>query len=292
MFKNRLLLFMIAGCQYLSAQQIVFLGNLQDAGAPQFNCDKSCCIIERPNEFVASIGVYSGEEAFLFDATPDFTHQASFLQKQSKTKLSGIFLTHAHMGHYTGLMHIGREASNEQSIPVYAMPRMADFLETNGPWDQLVQLNNIEVKRLSGPENLKTIFVTPIQVPHRDEYSETVGYLIEGANKTAFYLPDIDKWNVWEQSIIELIELIDYAIIDGTFLAEGELERPMSEIPHPFISETIALLDSLPKAEKNKVWFTHFNHTNPVRDKNHPTRLKLEKEGYHFAEFAQEISLN
>ena len=274
------------------AQQIVFLGNLQDAGAPQFNCDKSCCLVERPNELVASIGVYSEDEAFLFDATPDFTHQASFLQKQSKTKLSGVFLTHAHMGHYTGLMHIGREASNEQSIPVYAMPRMADFLERNGPWDQLVQLNNIEVKRLSGTENLKTISVTPIQVPHRDEYSETVGYLIKGTKKTAFYLPDIDKWNVWKQSIIELIQSIDYAIIDGTFLAEGELERPMSEIPHPFISETIALLESLPKAEKNKVWFTHFNHTNPVRDKNHPTRLKLEREGYHFAEFAQEISLN
>jgi pyrroloquinoline quinone biosynthesis protein B len=275
-----------------TAQQIVFLGNLQDAGAPQFNCDKSCCLVERPNEFVASIGVYSGEEAFLFDATPDFTHQASFLQKQSKNKLSGVFLTHAHMGHYTGLMHIGREASNESSLAVYAMPRMADFLETNGPWDQLVELNNVKIKRLSGSENFKTVSVTPIQVPHRDEYSETVGYLIKGANKTAFYLPDIDKWNVWGQSIIEIIQSIDYAIIDGTFLAEGELERPMSEIPHPFISETIALLESLPKTEKNKVWFTHFNHTNPMRDKNHPTRLKLEKEGYHFAEFAKEISLN
>ena len=275
-----------------TAQQIVFLGNLQDAGAPQFNCDKTCCLVERPNEFVASIGVYSGEEAFLFDATPDFTHQASFLQKQSKTKLSGVFLTHAHMGHYTGLMHIGREASNESLLAIYAMPRMANFLETNGPWDQLVELNNVKIKRLSGSENFKTVSVTPIQVPHRDEYSETVGYLIKGANKTAFYLPDIDKWNVWEQSIIEIIQSIDYAIIDGTFLAEGELERPMSEIPHPFISETIALLESLPKTEKNKVWFTHFNHTNPMRDKNHPTRLKLEKEGYHFAEFAKEISLN
>jgi pyrroloquinoline quinone biosynthesis protein B len=275
-----------------TAQQIVFLGNLQDAGAPQFNCDKTCCLVERPNEFVASIGVYSGEEAFLFDATPDFTHQASFLQKQSKTKLSGVFLTHAHMGHYTGLMHIGREASNESLLAIYAMPRMANFLENNGPWDQLVKLNNVKIKRLSGPENFKTVSVTPIQVPHRDEYSETVGYLIKGANKTAFYLPDIDKWNVWEQSIIEIIQSIDYAIIDGTFLAEGELERPMSEIPHPFISETIALLESLPKTEKNKVWFTHFNHTNPMRDKNHPTRLKLEKEGYHFAEFAKEISLN
>ena len=275
-----------------TAQQIVFLGNLQDAGSPQFNCDKTCCLVERPNEFVASIGVYSGEEAFLFDATPDFTHQASFLQKQSKTKLSGVFLTHAHMGHYTGLMHIGREASNESLLAIYAMPRMANFLENNGPWDQLVKLNNVKIKRLSGPENFKTVSVTPIQVPHRDEYSETVGYLIKGANKTAFYLPDIDKWNVWEQSIIEIIQSIDYAIIDGTFLAEAELERPMSEIPHPFISETIALLESLPKTEKNKVWFTHFNHTNPMRDKNHPTRLKLEKEGYHFAEFAKEISLN
>ena len=31
--------------------------------------------------------------------------------------------------------------------------------------------------------------VTPIQVPHRDEYSETAGYIIKGKNKKALFIP-------------------------------------------------------------------------------------------------------
>ena len=61
------------------------------------------------------------------------------------------------------------------------------------------------------------IEITPLQVPHRDEYSETVGYQIEGPNKTAVFIPDIDKWHEWEEDITEKITLVDYAFIDGTF---------------------------------------------------------------------------
>ena len=46
--------------------------------------------------------------------------------------------------------------------------------------------------------------VEPVLVPHRDEYSETVGYYIKGPNKTALYIPDIDKWTEWEENILGL----------------------------------------------------------------------------------------
>lgn len=46
-------------------------------------------------------------------------------------------------GHYTGLMHLGHEAMGASAVPVYAMPRMNDYLKTNGPWSQLVNYRNI-----------------------------------------------------------------------------------------------------------------------------------------------------
>ena len=36
------------------------------------------------------------------------------------------------------------------------------------------------------------IKVNPFLVPHRDEFSETVGYQIEGPNKTALFIPGIN----------------------------------------------------------------------------------------------------
>ena len=84
----------------------------------------------------------------MFDATPDMTAQLEHLNTID-TGLAfmpnGIFLTHAHIGHYTGLMYLGKEAINANCIPVYTMPRMNDFLKRNGPWNQLVLLDNIEL---------------------------------------------------------------------------------------------------------------------------------------------------
>jgi pyrroloquinoline quinone biosynthesis protein B len=203
-----------------------------------------------------------------------------------KSIVEGIFLTHAHMGHYTGLMHLGREALGGQQVPVFAMPRMESFLKTNGPWSQLVELGNIKI--ISQQDNQKAILtpslmVTPFIVPHRDEFSETVGYRIQGTNKTALFIPDIDKWSAWETDILKEVAKVDYAFIDATFYAEGEIPRPMSEVPHPFIEETVALFAKADKATKSKIIFIHFNHSNPLMDEQHSKRLALEKEGFRFA---------
>eukprot|EP00957_Ditylum_brightwellii_P156501 11911053-Ditylum_brightwellii.AAC.1 len=66
----------------------------------------------------------------------------------TKKTPDGIFLTHAHIGHYTGLMYLGREALGAVDVPVYAMPRMRSFLKNNGPWSQLVSLGNINIQNL------------------------------------------------------------------------------------------------------------------------------------------------
>ena len=276
------------------AQTLVVLGTLQDGGSPHMGCVKDCCATERPNDYVVSLGVIDESKHLLFDASPDIVEQTNYLQSISPAKELEIFLTHAHMGHYAGLIHLGRESANTNQIPVYAMPRMVQFLQNNGPWSQLVDLENISIQPI---QNKTPVFVsprlkvTPLVVPHRDEFSETVGYLIVGKSKRALYVPDIDKWDLWDIDINTLVTQVDYAFIDATFFEDGEIPRPMSEVPHPFVEESITRFKSLAIEEKNKIYFIHLNHTNPARDPFYEGRIAIEKQGYHFATFGMLFSL-
>lgn len=278
----------------IQAQKLYVLGTLQDGGSPHMGCEKLCCAVQKSQDYVSSIGVVGELQSFIFDATPDFVSQTNYLKEVSGHKSVAVFLTHAHMGHYTGLMHLGREAYNAVNTMVYAMPKMVHFLSKNGPWSQLVSLKNIALMPLQENQTVfldQSLSVTPLKVPHRDEYSETVGYLIKGKNKTALYVPDIDKWSKWNRSIVALVKKVDYAFLDGTFFADGELPRPMSEVPHPFVSETAALLGSLPLKERQKVYFIHLNHSNPARNSAFKGRLDLERLGFQFAAFGLSFDL-
>ena len=284
---------------------LIVLGTIQDAGSPQIACTKDCCkeLFENPdaNRKVVSLGLvdYQNKKSFLFEATPDLPAQMKALSKYAsfdkKETPDGIFLTHAHIGHYTGLMYFGKEAMNAENIPVYAMPKMKNFLTENGSWSQLVANGNISVKAI---ENKKEIQVTsnvrviPFTVPHRDEYSETVGYTIVGPNKSALFIPDIDKWQKWDVDIIEAISKVDYAFIDATFYDGEEINgRDISEIPHPFIIESMQIFEKLKLSEKHKIYFIHFNHTNPVLRKSSSQYKKVINAGYNIANIYDVIKL-
>jgi len=255
---------------------IVVLGIAQDAGYPQIACQKVCCqrVYDNPTNkrLVSSIALVDpiSNESWVFDATPDFTEQTKMLSKhleEDKQLPQGIFLTHGHIGHYPGLMYLGREALNAEKMPVYAMPRMYSYLTNNGPWSQLVDLNNIELKPIYKDSTIvlnKRISVTPILVPHRDEFTETVGYLIKNKTKQALFIPDIDKWSKWDRNIVNYIKEVDIALLDATFFRNGEINRDMNEVPHPFAEESMQLFENLSDKDKRKVYFIHFNHTNPL----------------------------
>lgn len=291
---------------------LVVLGIAQDAGYPQSGCNQACCepawkdaTKQRMASCVAVVDITS-KQRVLFDCTPHFPQQLRLLDEEcvrlkyfdeipSKTSVDAIFLTHAHIGHYTGLMHLGREAMGNSGTDVWTMPRMGEFIETNGPWSQLVNLENIRQESLTANVSVKRyrgIQVTPILVPHRDEFSETVGFRIVGPKKTALYLPDIDKWSKWDHSIVDVIQSVDVAYLDGTFLANGEIPgRDMSSIPHPFISESVKLFSSLRKTERDKIRFIHLNHTNPALDAESNARKIIERAGMHVAEQGEKIRL-
>jgi pyrroloquinoline quinone biosynthesis protein B len=283
------------------SQYITVLGIAQDGGYPQAGCTAEHCQRhwrgEERKRQVVSLGLtdQASGQNWLFEATPDFTAQLQQLQQASgSSNLSGIFLTHAHMGHYAGLLQLGREAMGAQGMPVYVMPKMKAFLETNAPWSQLVSLGNIKLILMEAdiPIQLATdLRVTPLKVPHRDEFSETVGFRIETAEKSLLFIPDIDKWPLWDRDIRTEVARVDVALLDATFYQEGELpNRNMSEIPHPFVSETISLFSLLSEREKRKVKFIHFNHTNPLIFEG-PEREQVKKLGYAVATEGERIEL-
>ncbi len=284
---------------------VAVLGVAQDGGFPQIGCKKVCC--QRAwgdpssRRHVASLAIVDpvSNERWLIDCTPDFREQLHLLEQicPSKTGLgiNGIFLTHAHMGHYTGLMHLGREVLGAKSVPVYAMPRMRAFLETNGPWDQLVSLQQIVVNKMVAGQEIqlnRRLKVVPFPVPHRDEYSETVGFRISGPSKSMIYIPDIDKWERWDVAIEDLLLDCDTALLDATFFDVNELPgRDMSEIPHPFVVETMNRFEVLPPIQKKKVRFIHLNHSNPLLDPESEASAAVVAKGYQLAVEGEKIEL-
>jgi pyrroloquinoline quinone biosynthesis protein B len=298
-----ILIFFITFKSLGQSPYIVVLGTAQDGGFPQAACKRDCCkpIWDNPekHQSVSCIALVDpiNNKKWMFDATPDFSKQLNLLNTFTKTDepLDGIFLTHAHIGHYTGLMHLGREVMGSKETKVFAMPKMKTFLETNGPWSQLVDLKNISLEDLKNGNVLvlnSQLSVIPFLVPHRDEFSETVGYKIIFKNKSLIYIPDIDKWQKWKKELRELVSENDYLLLDGTFYKDGEISRPMSEVPHPFVSETMELLADLSENDKNKVHFIHLNHTNPLLNRNSGEYKNVVSKGFKVANIGQIITLD
>lgn len=301
------LIFLISGSGAVFAEErapyIYILGVAQDAGFPQAGCYKPHCMPgwNDPERKITatSLGLIdpSSKKKYIFEATPDLPEQLFLLEQEAPSdefSLNGIFITHAHIGHYTGLMYLGREAMGAHGLPIYVMPKMEQYLRENGPWSQLIALNNISLMPLRNDrsEVLNNLKVTPFLVPHRDEFSETVGYSIQGPKKTALFIPDINKWSQWKENILERIQLVDYALIDATFYDNNELPgRDMSKIPHPFVVETMATLSLLPREQREKVWFIHMNHTNPLLNLNSDQAQGVRAQGFNIASTGLRLKL-
>ena len=269
-----------------SRPYLVVLGIAQDGGAPQAGSHTDLRWNEPENSHMpTSLGLVDPEtgKRWMFEATPDFRRQWYELDTHAGLRTErvpdGIFLTHAHIGHYTGLMFLGHESVGAQGVPVYVWPKMAKFLTQNGPWSQLVKLANIQLETL-GPDSLvelsDALNVRSFLVPHRQEFAEVAGFVIEGPNRRVGFIPDIDSWEEWDSTGIGLerfLDSVDLALVDATFFSNGEIPgRDMSSFPHPFISHTMSRLAAASDLTKSKVIFIHINHTNPA--------LLIESEAY------------
>ncbi len=264
---------------------VVALGTAQDGGLPQIGCARECCVTAREDpsraRLVTSLLLVDPRDGrrWLFDATPDIARQVERARGLGgpaedapgrPALFDGIFITHAHLGHVVGLLQLGREAYGSAPVPLIGTERMAGFLGSNGPWSLLFDGGYARPEILQPDETLnlaEDLSVTAIQVPHRDEFTDTVAFLIRGPERSVLYLPDIDKWEKWDRRLEDVIAGVDVALVDGTFFGPAELPgRDMSQVPHPFIVETLERIAPLPEAERGKVVFTHLNHSNPATD--------------------------
>jgi pyrroloquinoline quinone biosynthesis protein B len=293
------------------APRVVVLGIAQDGGMPQTGCDCSHCAAARRNPALArhvsslAIHVPKTDHVYLVDATPDLPAQIEAIHafhhhpqgKTDRAPVDGVLLTHAHVGHYLGLAHFGFESLNTKGIPTWASPRMAAYLRANGPWSQLVRLENIALREVQPgqPFELEAgITVKPLQVPHRDEYSDTMAFLIRGPKRTLLYVPDTDSWKTWPRPLTDVLrdEKVDVALLDGTFYSPDELpDRDVSKIKHPLITQTMDLLEPLVRAGKVRVFFTHLNHSNPLFEKAGAARKAVEARGFRVLGEGEEFEL-
>ena len=247
------------------------LGIAQDGGVPHIGCTQALCVGARRDparrERVAALGLVDGDRRYLIDATPDIGSQLETLNAgrtllDRRRPVDGIFLTHAHIGHYTGLMYLGREALGADAVPVYATARMIRFLRDNAPWSELVAQRNIALNLVTPGDAIAfgNLRITLMAVPHRDELTDTVAYRVRGPGGAVLYVPDVDKWERWDRKLEDEVAAVDVALLDGTFQDADELPgRSMAEVPHPFVPETLA---RLPAALRGRVRFVHLNHTN------------------------------
>jgi len=291
--------------------RIVVLGTVQDGGMPQIGCDCAHCSAARKNpalaRHVASLAIYvpKTDHVFLIDATPDLPAQIEQIHtfhrhpegKVDRAPVDGVLLTHAHIGHYLGLAHFGFESLNTKGIPAWVSPRMAEFLRTNGPWSQLVRLGNITLKEIQpgvSSDLEDGVSFKAFAVPHRDEYTDTLAFLIRGPHKTLLYVPDTDSWKSWPRPLPEVLaaEKVDIALLDATFYSPDELpDRDVSKIKHPLMTDTMDLLGPLLKAGNLQIYFTHMNHTNPALDSGGAARKAIEARGFKVLAERQELDL-
>jgi pyrroloquinoline quinone biosynthesis protein B len=285
---------------------LVVLGNAQDGGAPQAgSASEPGWRDPSKRRLATSLAVVDDahQQRWLFDATPNFPEQLQRLDEMAprarkpKPAHQGKLHTHPPMGHYTGLKWLGKEEMGAAQVPVYAMPRMAQYLRANGPWSQLVKLDNIQLHEMTAGQlvPLPGLSVTPLLVPHRQEFSEVVGFRIEAPAKRVLFIPDIDSWEQWDAlgtRIEDEIAKVDVAYLDATFFANGEIPgRDMSGFPHPFIRHSMERFAKLPPGEKAKVRFIHLNHTNQALWPGTPERAELEAAGFRVAEEGERIEL-
>jgi pyrroloquinoline quinone biosynthesis protein B len=228
--------------------------------------------------YVTSLALVSPDRDryYLVDASPDITRQVDLIPEQgfrdrarNRRPFDGIFLTHAHIGHYLGLALLGREGVGMQETSIYCTPSMRAYLSTNGPWSLMVDegrlvFPDVPVDREFPVDDRLSARMIP--VPHRPEFSDTVGWVFRGPGGSVLYLPDIDRWEAWQYPVADIVRSVDASLLDGSFYSADEVPgRRVEDIPHPLIGHTMDLLTEAVD-DGARVIFTHFNNSNAVLD--------------------------
>eukprot|EP01090_Pellita_catalonica_P018436 TRINITY_DN5956_c0_g1_i1.p1 TRINITY_DN5956_c0_g1~~TRINITY_DN5956_c0_g1_i1.p1 ORF type:complete len:251 (-),score=24.96 TRINITY_DN5956_c0_g1_i1:17-769(-) len=240
---------------------------------------------------------------------PEFRKR--YAQDSNPNPFDAAILTHAHMGHYAGLIHFGMESANAKAMPLYITTPMRKFLQSNQPWKLLVDNGNVECKvpveyypayfrvfRSASP-----IRISFIVVPHRDEFGTlTIGVSIgvEESNATTtetkikpkiLYIPDIDRWDLVPEKIHEWIDAHEISILDACFYSGSELPgRDLAKIAHPLVTDSVKRFAKHLHNNK-RIIFSHLNHSNPLVDPKSEESIAVTKLGFEIAQEMMELDI-
>lgn len=278
------------------------LGSVQDAGLPQVGCYTELCDLGRDlaaagrPRYVSSLALVepSAERFYLVDATPDITRQLDLIPEPAfrrrageRNPFDGIFLTHAHIGHYAGLALLGHEGMGIRDTPVYCTEAMAAFLAANEPWKFLVDQRRILLHPLAVDRWHRIDECLEVQlwkVPHRDEFADTVAFVFRGPGASLLFLPDINAWSRWDRDVAASVASVDVALLDGSFWSMAELPgRSVEEVPHPLMTQTMDALQAVVDAGEAEVILTHLNNSNPALVEGGPEHLLIAERGFGIA---------
>lgn len=281
--------------------ELFVLGIAQDGGLPHFGCEQPCCAEARRSGRVlhpTALGIVDrrGDGApklLLVEATPRIEEQVAMLHDlagvrgRGRQPVDAVLTTHAHLGHYLGLAWFGREVAGSREVPLHASPRFCAFLESQAPWKQLVALQQIAPRPFVVGEPFAPwsgLTITAIQVPHRDEFSDTMAFVLRGPSRTVLFVPDVDAWEKAPGLLDRLLDGVDVAYLDGTFYDGRELpDRNLAEIPHPLMTRTMERLADHARQRPGTLRFLHCNHSNPVLH-DPALRARIEAAGFAIAE--------
>lgn len=288
--------------------ELFVLGVAQDGGLPHFGCERECCEAARRSGrvlFPAALGVVDrrGDEParlLLVEATPRIEEQVALLHQlagvrgRGRRPVDAVLTTHAHLGHYLGLAWFGREVADARQVPVHCSPRFAAFLREHAPWRQLVALEQITPVPFAVGTRFEPwpgLAVDAFAVPHRDEFSDTMAFVIRGPSRAVLFVPDVDAWEREAGLLERLLAGVDVAYLDGTFFDGRELpDRDLAEIPHPLMTRTMELLAVRARERPGALRFLHLNHSNPALH-DAAVRARIEAAGFALAAQGERVAL-
>ncbi len=272
------------------------LGIAQDGGVPQAGCTKTCCMDavggRRRTRYPVSLGVTTEVGSkHLMDVSrslPD--HLINWGKEENDIgRIDSIWLSHAHVGHYDGLFQFGREVMGTSSIPCHLSKSMHEFCMSTPSLASLFDEGHLIAEVFDGDAAIEIsehVAISPIKVPHRDEFSDTHGFVIKGPKRRLLYLTDHDSWDEtlgfheaddirsWLRSMH-----IDIALVDGTFWSEEELGGKATEIGHPTVQDTLERLGER-RHDDPRIVFIHLNHTNPLLEDAGSEQAKVRSMGW------------
>ncbi|CAN0000015.1 unnamed protein product [Ectocarpus sp. 12 AP-2014] len=322
--------------------KVVLLGCAQDAGLPQMGCGCRQCEYARRNPeskdgLVVCLALVDETEGkvFLIDATPNLREQLWYIQHPKRKgdsgrplELGGILLTHAHIGHYTGLLQLGKEEADMRGVPVFCTPSMASFLRSNQPWRQLTDRGNIAIQELDmdatdnsedvvSVQLTRSLSVIPVPVPHRAELSDTVAYVVsvgsravDASGSAVSHTSRLDLGPPAEVSSGEsdTMKLLYCPDTDGWSGWKRSISSWCNEVDVALLDATfhgkgelkgrdMSEVVSHPIATetmaqlagcKAEVVLIHLNHTNPLLTADSPERAQAVAAGYKVGSFGME----